>query len=190
VLTTITSLIARGGHEAAVTRDFETAFVNGGRDTHHLGTMLIHQDGGLSFLVSQFADEAELHKWRSSSAHREMISSFERHSVRELCTFAEPVARISVPSDSSGPRWKVLVSTWVFIYPLLLLLSFLLELVSPGLPMAARLAITSLALSVTSIWVINPVTRSMTRVWRLRDQQMGVDIFSYSGDAGSRQTRS
>jgi antibiotic biosynthesis monooxygenase (ABM) superfamily enzyme len=180
MLTTVTSLISRGGRERDIARAFEEAFADGEKPTHHLATLLIQQCGGLNFLVSSFEDEKALDAWRHSERHQAMIAAFEQDSLRELCTLGEPIVRMTVPSDASGPKWKVLASTWIIIYPLLLVLSGLLGAVAPELPMALRLGITSLALSVASIWVINPLASSVTRVWRLHNQQMQVDVVRYT----------
>ncbi|MBB3475739.1 antibiotic biosynthesis monooxygenase [Sphingomonas sp. BK345] len=179
MLTTVTTLISRHGHERAVVEDFERAFAEAGQNSHHLGTLLIQQDGGLNFLVSQFADEAEYDSWLASPAHKEMVRAFERDSLRELCVIGEPIVRVAVPSDGSGPKWKVFVSTWIVVYPMLLALSLTLDLLVPGLQLALRLAVTSSVLSVASLWVINPVTHALTRVWRLRNQQMRVEVTRY-----------
>jgi antibiotic biosynthesis monooxygenase (ABM) superfamily enzyme len=179
VLTTITTLISRHGHEAAVAEDFERAFALAGRQSHHLGTLLLQQHGGLNFLVSQFRDQDALDAWRASPPHHEMVAAFERDSLREICTIGEPIVRVTVPSDGSGPKWKIFISTWIIVYPLLLLLSFGLNALVPELSLPLRLAITSSALSIASIWVISPVTEAITRVWRLRDQQMRVEVERY-----------
>jgi antibiotic biosynthesis monooxygenase (ABM) superfamily enzyme len=183
MLTTVTSLISRHGHEQSVVEDFERAFAKAGQDSHHLGTLLIQQSGGLNFLISQFADQSELDKWMSSSTHQEMVRAFEQDSLRQLCVIGEPIVRVAVPSDGSGPKWKVFASTWVVVYPLLLLLSLTLDLVYPGLPLPVRLAVTSSVLSVASIWLINPVTHALTRVWRLRNQQMRIEVTRYPSTA-------
>jgi antibiotic biosynthesis monooxygenase (ABM) superfamily enzyme len=176
MLTTITSLIARPGREAAVVQDFEDAFARAGADSHHLSTLLLQQLGGLNFLISQFADQGKLEEWRQSVAYRDMIRRFESDSLREICTLGEPIVRVTVPSEGSGPKWKIFASTWIIVYPLLLLFSSLLNALAPSLPLAARLAITSSALSIASIWLITPTTQALTRVWRLRNQQMQVDV--------------
>lgn len=189
MLTTITSLIARPGRETAVVEDFDRAFAEAGSGSHHLGTLLIQQRAGLNFLVSQFADANALERWQQSATHRDMVRAFERDSLRELCTIPDRVVRISVPSDSSGPKWKVFVSTWTIIYPLLLLISFLLDRLAPGLPSPGRLAISSAALSIASIWVLTPLTHAITRVWRLRNQQMQIEVLGQATGPEDGDTR-
>lgn len=179
MLTTVTSLISRGGREAAIAGDIEDAFFEAGQDSHHVATLLIQQGDGLSFLVSQFAGQEELVRWRASAAHRSMVAALERDSLRELCVIGDPIVRVTVPSDGSGPKWKVLASTWILTYPLLLALSALLDQVAPTLPWAMRLALTSGTVSIALIWAISPITRRLTRVWRLRNQQMRVDVVRY-----------
>lgn len=176
MLTTITSLIARPGKEAAVVQDFKDAFARAGADSHHLSTLLLQQVGGLNFLISQFEDQEKLEQWRASAPYRDMIRRFESDSLREICTLGEPIVRVTVPSEGSGPKWKIFASTWIIIYPLLLSLSSLLSMWIPGLPLAGRLAITSSALSIASIWLITPMVQGLTRIWRLRNQQMQVDV--------------
>jgi len=179
VLTTVTSLISRHGREEEVVRHFKRAFARAEGETHHLSTLLIQQLGGLNFLVSQFANEGELEKWQASPAHREMIRALEQDSLRELCKMGGPVVHVVVPGEGSGPKWKVFVSTWVVTYPLLLVMSLGLTALVPDLPLAARLAFTSVTLSIASIWIITPVAMAWTRTWRLNNQQMQVDVVRY-----------
>ena len=180
LVTTVTSLISRSGHEASIARDFEEAF--GGLSTvrPHLATLLIQQENGLNFLVSQFRNAEDLARWHASADHARMIAAFEQHSLRELCTLDRPVARIIVPSNDSGPKWKVLISTWSAIFPLLIALSWLLDRIVPGLPFVARLALTSFLMSLTIIWLVSPVVRRLTRTWRLSNQQMRIGVVEVS----------
>lgn len=176
LVTTATSLISRSGHEASIARDFEEAFSGPDTVRPHLATLLIQQENGLNFLVSQFRSAEDLAHWHASADHARMIAAFEEHSLRELCTIDRRVARITVPSNDSGPKWKVLISTWIAIFPLLIMLSWLLDRIVPGLPFVARLALTSFLMSVTIIWLVSPIVRRLTRTWRLSHQQMRIGV--------------
>ena len=171
-LTTITTLVSRNGHERFVAEEFERTFGTERAATPHRSTLLIQQEGGLNFLISQFDSPEALQNWRESALHRRMIETFEAHSLRELCTIDRPVVRISVPSASSGPKWKSLVASWIVTFPLLLGLVQLLNLLMPQAPAPTRIAVTSIAMSVAITWLIAPFMQRLTRTWRLKNQQM------------------
>lgn len=174
LLTTITTLVSRSGHERFVAEEFERTFGIDRDATHHLATLLIQQEGGISFLISQFADRDALQRWRASDRHQRMIDTFEAHSLRELCTIEQPVVRVSVPSAASGPKWKALAASWIVTFPLLLGLVRLLDLLLPRSPLLVRIALTSIVMSVAITWLISPAILRITRIWRLKNQQMKV----------------
>jgi antibiotic biosynthesis monooxygenase (ABM) superfamily enzyme len=173
-LTTITTLVSRSGQERFAAQEFERTFGAGRNDTQHLSTLLIQQEGGVCFLISQFASRDALQRWRESARYQRMIASFEAHSLRELCTIEEPAVRIAVPSAASGPKWKTLVASWIVTFPLLLGLVRLLDLLVPRAPMPARIAVTSIIMSAAITWLISPFMLRVTRTWRLRNQQMKI----------------
>ncbi len=176
VLTTITSLISRGGHESFVAREFERVFGGKPATSHHLTALLVQQENGVSFLISQFQSRRDLEDWRASPERRRMIEAFEVHSLRELCTIDQPVAHITVPSNASGPKWKLFVSSWIVTFPLLLVLVQFFSLLLPDAPLVLRIALTSIAISLAITWLISPLVLKVTRTWRLRHQQMRIEV--------------
>ncbi len=177
-LKTITILVPESGREKSVVESFDDIFATDTAEELHVGSLLIQQAGGLSFIVSEFADADQLERWRLSHERRQLMERFERKSLRELETIRVPFAKVSVPSNESGPKWKIAVSNWIVTYPALLVLNGLLYLITPTLPLPVRLAITSLALTCAVIWIIAPLTKRITRVWRLRDQHLQVKLIS------------
>jgi antibiotic biosynthesis monooxygenase (ABM) superfamily enzyme len=176
LLTTVTSLVSRSGSEDAVAQTFEQTFRDATQSSHHLGTLLLQQEDGVSFLVSQFRNREALEAWRASGKHQQMIASFDAHSVRELEMIEARAARLHIPSNSSGPKWKVLASTWIVIFPILLALNVIYGQIGPELPRAMHLAVTSFVLAVIQIWFVSPLLQRMTRTWRLANEQMKIDM--------------
>jgi antibiotic biosynthesis monooxygenase (ABM) superfamily enzyme len=175
MLTTITSLVARSGHERFIAEQFERTFGGGREASSHLGTLLIQEEGGISFLISQFSDAETLEAWRASDAHRQMVGAFEAHALRELCTLENSPVRIQVPNPGSGPKWKILVASWVVTFPLLLTIIQILQFLMPTTPLLARIAIASIVMSAGITWFISPMMLRLTRTWRLKDQLMKID---------------
>jgi antibiotic biosynthesis monooxygenase (ABM) superfamily enzyme len=183
LITTITSLISCAGQEPFAAAEFERTFRGQTTPTRHAATLLIQQQNGLSFLVSSFRTQADLDEWRRSPEHGRMVAAYEAHSLRELCTIDHPVARVVVPSDGSGPKWKSLVSSWLVTFPLLLVVAEMLNVILPGAPPIVRVALTSIAMSIAIAWFISPLLMKMTRTWRLRHQQMQITFLADEGDA-------
>jgi antibiotic biosynthesis monooxygenase (ABM) superfamily enzyme len=175
VLTTVTTLIARRGREAAIERDFYDAHGRDGEPRYHLASTLIQQENGISFLVSQFRGADDLAFWRASPEYQRMIAAFEEHSLRELCTLSEPVVRVGVPGNESGPKWKVFVTTWAVVFPALLILDSLMDAL-PRLPPILDTMLSSAIVVATMVWIIFPALSSYTRAWRLGDQQMRISV--------------
>ncbi|WP_442680750.1 hypothetical protein ACSBM8_06025 [Sphingomonas sp. ASY06-1R] len=172
----ITSLIVRGGQGDAIVQAFKSALRTPPAQRRHLMTLLLQQENGLSFVISLFRSKEDLQEWQAAAERQQMIRAFEDHSLRQLCTVHHRVAKLTVPSDESGPKWKVLLTTWLAMLPLLLLLNGTFLLILPDIWWPFRLVITSFLLSVSVIWFVSPVTRGMTRTWRLKNQQMRIDV--------------
>ena len=188
VVTTITTLIAKPGKEDKIQRDFETAVaaVSNGVNSHR--TILIQQEDGISFLVSAFANKETLQNWRNSKEYRSMIAGLDNHAIREISEIDGSTAHLIVPSDESGPKWKDFLVSWVVVYPLLLLMNFILDQLVPDLIDPIRLAVSSSILTTVLVWFISPVTRKLSRDWRLRHQQMKVMRSSDLRQAGQAKT--
>ncbi|MDX3911689.1 MAG: hypothetical protein QHC67_18090 [Sphingobium sp.] len=187
VFTTITSLISQSGHELFAAHTFEETFAGDRRSVDHLATLLVQQENGVSFLISHFASQEALTAWRSSADHQRMIEALEAHSLRELCTIDRPVARVIVPSHVAGPRWKIFVTSWIVTFPLLVGLIALLDRLIPQATLLARLAVTSLTMSAAITWLISPVVLRLTRTWRLRHQQMRIELIEGPSDRSVQQ---
>jgi uncharacterized protein len=166
----ITTLIPGRNSEGQIAEAFEHALGEGG-DSRHLATVLIEQEGGISFLVSVFPDDDAFRSWQRSPDRKAMVARFDALSLRQLCAASERAVRISVPSDASGPKWKLFASTWSAIFPILLVINITLAHLAPGMALAARLAVSSLLMSAAVVWVISPWVHRITRTWRLRGQQ-------------------
>lgn len=182
-LTTITSLVAKRGHEQLVVREFERTFVEDAEDNRHLSALLIQQGDGLSFLVSQFSSRDELNAWRTSTGRKRLIEAFDLHSLHELCTIDHRVARLEVPNGASGAKWKGLVAGYAIGLPILTFVVLALNLVAPGLPLPLSLAIIMLVMSVTNTWIVGPLLARWTRTWRLKDQQMRIAVYERQSES-------
>lgn len=180
-LTTVTTLVSRGGQETHVAAAFARAFGERLDATHHRTVLLVQQENGISLLISQFRSEQELMRWRASAERAWLIEELDGHALRELCSLDRPVARIVVPSDASGPKWKVLLVTWAVSFPLLLAVVQLVEFFASDASLIVRVASTSILMSTAVTWVISPLALRWTRTWRLRDQQMRTGVVEGAG---------
>ncbi|WP_420139639.1 hypothetical protein [Sphingomonas sp.] len=172
----ITSLIVRGGQGDAIVQAFKNALISQPAKRRHIMTLLLQQENGLSFVISLFRSREDLQQWQAAAERQQMIKAFEDHSLRQLCTIHHRVAKLTVPSDESGPKWKVLLTTWLSMLPLLLLLNGTFLLLVPDIPWPIRLIMTSFLLSISVIWFVSPFSRRITRTWRLKHQQMRIEV--------------
>jgi hypothetical protein len=58
--------------------------------------------------------------------------------------------------------------TWIAVYPILLLISYMLGVVAPDLPRPAELAVGSLLLTSSLTWLVMPRLTTLLRPWLLR----------------------
>jgi uncharacterized protein len=69
------------------------------------------------------------------------------------------------PDAPPPPRYKMAVLTWVTIFPLITLIVVVSAPLIGGLPLAARLAVTTLVAVSLMTWVIMPRVTRLLRGW-------------------------
>lgn len=74
-----------------------------------------------------------------------------------------------LPSDASASKWKRFVTTWLTVFPVLLVVSLTVRSVLKEAPLPLQLVPSSLLLTATLQWVILPRLQRYTRFWLLQD---------------------
>lgn len=125
---------------------------------HHSATVIRPGPGRREYvLLIRWSSAADLARWRGSDEARDWIGRAgpltESVDARELHGLE---AWFDLPGPRPPPRWKMAVLTWLAIYPLILLLSFVLAPWIAELPLPVRVAITAGILVPTMTWIMMP----------------------------------
>jgi CO/xanthine dehydrogenase Mo-binding subunit len=97
--------------------------------------------------------------------HAEYDPATGRYTLYTGSSCDAPKARLDQPAS---PRWKTFLVTWIAVYPILLLISYMLGVVAPDLPRPAELAVGSLLLTSSLTWLVMPRLTTLLRPWLLR----------------------
>ncbi|RDE06556.1 hypothetical protein [Sphingomonas aracearum] len=132
-------------------------------------TLRLEQAGGLVHLLTIFDDAEALRRWQAHPATLALMRGGRAHAAMREDTAQASAARFALPAEASGAKWRRFLVTWLAVFPILLVLNGLLQLLPVRLPMFARLAISSPLLTATLTWLVLPWANRRTRAWRLSD---------------------
>ncbi len=167
--TVVTSRAIRAGHEqdferwAAALGDLAEA-APGYRAAIRLG-----QTAGFQHLLFRFEDRASAEAWHDSAAVRAHVAVADGWSTALRQIQSGDRIAFDLPSDASASKWKRFVTTWLTVFPVLLLVSLGVRTVLKDVPLPLQLLPSSLLLTATLQWVILPRLQRYTRFWLLQD---------------------
>ena len=168
-VTIVTSRAIRAGHE----EDFERWV----RDLDHLAraasgyraAIRLGQTAGFQHLLFRFDDRDTAEAWQSDPAVRAHVAVADGYSTALRQTATGDGVTFELPSDASASKWKRFVTTWVTVFPVLLVVSLLIRTALRDAPLPLQLLPSSLILTATLQWIILPRLQRYTRFWLLQD---------------------
>ncbi len=130
---------------------------------------MLQEPDGVNHLLYQFDTRAHLRAWEQSRQRADLIARGDELSVeqRQLGEGCE-AGWFAIPSKATVPKWKAFLTTWVAVYPTLLVISTVITQATGGrLPIPLQLAFSSLALTAALTWLIMPRLTRALRLWLL-----------------------
>ncbi len=167
--TIITSRAIRAGHEQDFERWVEELNRHARAAPGYRAAIRLGQTAGFQHLLFRFDDRAAADSWHDDPKMRAHIAVADRFStaLRQLET-GDGVT-FELPSDASASKWKRFVTTWLTVFPVLLLISMMVRTVLKDAPLPLQLLPSSLLLTATLQWIILPRLQRYTRFWLLQD---------------------
>ncbi|PTM47276.1 hypothetical protein C8J24_0668 [Sphingomonas aerolata] len=167
--TIITSRAIRAGHEQDFERWVEELNRHARAAPGYRAAIRLGQTAGFQHLLFRFDDRAAADTWHDDPKMRAHVAVADRFStaLRQLET-GDGVT-FELPSDASASKWKRFVTTWLTVFPVLLLISMMVRTVLKDAPLPLQLLPSSLLLTATLQWIILPRLQRYTRFWLLQD---------------------
>ena len=167
--TIITSRAIRAGHEQDFERWVEELNRHARAAPGYRAAIRLGQTAGFQHLLFRFDDRAAADTWHDDPRMRAHVAVADRFStaLRQLET-GDGVT-FELPSDASASKWKRFVTTWLTVFPVLLLISMMVRTVLKDAPLPLQLLPSSLLLTATLQWIILPRLQRYTRFWLLQD---------------------
>ena len=167
--TIVTSRALRAGHEAEFERWIDELNRLARAAPGYRAAIRLSQTAGFHHLLFRFDDQRAAGAWqadRTLVAHVAVADGFST-ALRQIET-GDGVA-FALPSDASARKWKRFITTWLSVFPVLLVVSFCVRLVLKDAPLPLQLLPSSLILTATLQWIILPRLQRYTRFWLLQD---------------------
>ena len=165
----ISRVLAAGSADAFATwaAHFETAACEA---DGHRATARLEQPGAPVHIVYHFDSPEQLAAWQVSPAFASLQREGDNFSIQRCQSATGRSTRFRLPSQADAPAWKMMLMTWVCVYPLILLLSTTVKWLPVDLPIPLELAITSLMMTAVLTTIIIPNLSRLLRPWLLRNE--------------------
>ena len=167
--TIVTSRAIRAGHE----QDFERWVEELNRLARvapgYLAAIRLGQTAGFQHLLFRFDDRAAADTWHDDPKMRAHVAIADRFSTALRQLEVGDGVIFDLPSDASASKWKRFVTTWLTVFPVLLIISMMVRAALKDAPLPLQLLPSSLLLTATLQWIILPRLQRYTRFWLLQD---------------------
>lgn len=127
------------------------------------------QTAGFQHLLYRFDDQGAAETWQADKALIAHVAIADSYSTALRQTGIGDGVTFELPSDASASKWKRFVTTWLTVFPLLLVISLVVRTALKDAPLPLQLLPSSLMLTATLQWVILPRLQRYTRFWVLQD---------------------
>lgn len=165
----ITSRAIRAGHEADFEQWVERLNDLARAAPGYRAAIRLGQTAGFQHLLFRFDDRGAAEAWQASETLSVHVAVADVYSTALRQTDAGDGVAFELPSDASASKWKRFITTWVAVFPVLLVVSFVVRTVLKDAPLPLQLLLSSLILTATLQWVILPRLQRYTRFWLLQD---------------------
>jgi uncharacterized protein len=143
----------------------------------YLGSVVLHGGDAAApelYVVLRFADVEAWRSWRTGDDVVGRLADLAGMTGTEPTRqHAEGIAGwFDLPGTSTAtapPKWKMAITTWCTIFPLLLLANLALSPVSRHLPWVAGLALGTLVTVPIMTWLAMPAVTRLLRSWLFGD---------------------
>ena len=172
--TAVTVLVTRRikpGHEAMFESLMENMMAAAKDFNGHLGSQLVKptaEEPGLYQVVFAFDSDAHLQVWQSSPARALGLAAIEPLAegpaqMRQVIGMAHWF--MTGTQHAPPPRWKVAITTWLGIFPTVLLLFTLLGDVLAPWPLVPRVMLLTMLVVLIMTWVVAPQMTRLMKPW-------------------------
>lgn len=167
--TIVTSRAIRAGRED----DFERWVEELGRLARaapgYRAEIRLGQTAGFQHLLFRFDDQAASDAWQADETVSAHVAVADGYSTALRQIKAGDGVTFELPSDASASKWKRFVTTWLTVFPVLLMISLAVRTLLKDAPLPLQLLPSSLILTATLQWIILPRLQRYTRFWLLQD---------------------
>lgn len=168
-VTIVTSRAIRAGHEEDFEHWAERVNQLARAAPGYRAAIRLGQTAGFQHLLFRFDDQRAADTWQRSAAVSEHIALAAAFSTGLSQTKVGDRASFELPSDASASKWKRFVTTWLAVFPLLLVTSFMIRTALKDAPQPLQLLLSSLLLTSALQWIILPRLQRHARFWLLQN---------------------
>lgn len=126
------------------------------------------QTAGFQHLLFRFENARAAELWQEETPVKAHIAIADSFSTALSQTRTGDNVRFELPSDASASKWKRFLTTWLAVFPVLLVVSLAFRMLLKDVPQPLQLLPSSLLLTATLQWIILPKLQRYTRTWLLQ----------------------
>ncbi|WP_260600117.1 hypothetical protein [Sphingomonas endolithica] len=167
--TIVTSRAIHGGHEEEFERWAKELMRLARAAPGYRAAIRLGQTAGFQHLLFRFDDQKAAEAWHTDDTLSAHVAAADRYSTALRQSGAGDGVAFELPSDASASKWKRFVTTWLTVFPVLLVISLAARAALKDAPLPLQLLPSSLLLTATLQWLILPRLQRYTRFWLLQD---------------------
>jgi antibiotic biosynthesis monooxygenase (ABM) superfamily enzyme len=156
------------GHEAEFEQWAHDITAASAKFPGHMGASWV-RSGGSYHVIYRFADHALFTGWHESAERATFLERLEPIATRvidEHLTGMETWFELpDQPGRQAPPRWKMVIATWIGVFPLLALLQWLLGPVLVGVALILRVMFLAFIAVVLMTYVVMPRLTRLLQRW-------------------------
>ena len=158
----------RSGHMAEFEDWAHEISVASAKYPGHLGASWM-RSGDIFRVAYRFADDALFHDWHESPERARLLSRLkpmatlvtDEHLIGMETWFELP----DHPGRPAPPRWKMVIATWIGVFPMLALLQWLVGPRLVDLPLIARVMLFTLVVVAVMTYLVMPQMTRLLKGW-------------------------
>lgn len=135
----------------------------------HMGVNVIRTSGGGQeyVVIFRFDTYDHLRVWQESDIRRDLLKKAEPFREKEPSYRLESGLEFwfTPPGPASPPRWKMALVTVLGVWPASMLVSWLLNPLIGGVPVALKALLSACCIVILLTWVIMPTLVKILRRW-------------------------
>lgn len=167
-VTGILEVLVQRGQEQAFEERLRVLAEASMRQPGHLGISTLRPSGPNEpyRVIYKYDRRSNYDRWHSSDERQVLFAAVQQHTARAVVREESGLESwLEFGSAGGPPKWKSTVVSWLGVYPVALVVTYLMQAVGIDLPTPARILLLSVLVVPTTAYLVGPRLGHWLRGW-------------------------